>query len=469
MPFEYENDKLLKDYCKTYWSILSDRLSYIEKLKTKRMPVTKLLPKFLDDLGKVIEIYDTVQFATTFLWFLVKKLNYIYTDISPKELNEAFGKIFDFLSKKDLKQFKSLPDKDLMDYYVKLNDIFCIVTDNAVQFDCKDSVLDTVTRICISMVGHRSDMFHCMQTFFLNSFCCIFKERIDTNLVDNTFNNLMVSCEMTEKLGYVNVLSATYPYIGLSLRLFIEKYCNKNIFTENSIENSLKLVSMLLKKLKNASQLLKCENCNVKTGLHDALRLSFQIKHFIMASKDQKIDIDNFLPTYYGLVEQQYTIIEELKEMGCVNTYKCFRKLQTDVHNVAIILNKAECYEYSIKLFDVYLRNEIMNVKSGEELHNISRALYNKSICELDTKLYEDSLKSAYLSLMFALPESLSSDKHMALVMDVKSKAMKCVSEDGDVVNDYLQTMTVLDVCKLLYDGDLYGDLKRFMKNFKFR
>ncbi|CAH2101020.1 unnamed protein product [Euphydryas editha] len=468
MPFEYDSEKLLKEYCKTYWSIIVDRLTYIEKLKTKRMPVTKLLPKLIDDIVQVIKIYDTVQFTINLLLFLVKKLYFIYSDISTKELNEAFGKIFDGISKKDLKQFKSLSEKDTMDLYVKLNDCLYIVTENALKNDSKDSVLDTVTRICITLVGHRSDMFHCLQTLYSNSFCFIFKDKIDINLIDNTFNNLLVSCEMTEKLGYDTVICATYPFISQLLRLFIENSVNKNIFNENSIENCLKLISLLLEKLRNTNQLLKCENCNVKSGLHDALRLSFHIKHFIAITTNQKLNINNILPTYYELVEKQYLIINELRTLGCVNQEKCFRKLQTDVHNTAITLNKAQCYEYSIKLFDIYLRNELKYIKNDVELKNISRALYNKSICELDFKLYEDSLKNAYLSLVFSLPEGLSSEKFMSLVMDIKAKTLKSLNEEADNENNSLQTMTILDICKLLYDDNLYGNLKPIMKNLEF-
>ncbi|XP_046975393.1 uncharacterized protein LOC124541521 [Vanessa cardui] len=471
MSFEYEHDSLLKEYYKTYWSIIADRLTYIEKLKTKRMPVSKLLPRLIDDVVKVITIYDTVSFCSSLLVFLVKKLHYIYSDLSANDLNETFRRIFECISNKDIKLFKSLSEKEALDLYVKFNDCLYIITENASKLHFKDSALDTVTRVCISLLGHRSDIFHCLQTYFLNSFCFIFKEQTDVNLLENIFNSLCLSCEMTEKLGYKHTMHATYPFISQLLRLFIEynvNNLNKNSFNESIIQSNLKLMTVLLEKLKNTNQIVKCENCSVKSGLHDGLRLSFLVKHFISISMSQSIPMMNVLTTYYALVEQQYIILNELKTLGCVNQEKCFRKLQTDVHNTAITLNKSQCYEYSIKLFEIYLRNELINIKSDVELKNISRALYNKSICELEFKSFEESLKNAYLSLIFSLPEGLCSEKFMSLVMDIKAKALKSVSEDSDCESNELQMMSVLEVCKSLYDDSCYGDLKPFIKNLTF-
>ncbi|XP_047541844.1 uncharacterized protein LOC125074562 [Vanessa atalanta] len=471
MPLEYEHDSLLKEYYKTYWSIIADRLTYIEKLKTKRMPVSKLLSRLIDDVVKVVMIYDTVLFCSTLLVFLVKKLHYIYSDLAAKELNESFRKIFECISNKDLKPFKSLSEKEALDLYVKFNDCLYIITENASKIHFKDSVLDSVTRVCISLLGHRSDIFHCFQTYFLNSFCFIFKEQTDVNLIENIFNSLCMSCEMTEKLGYKHTMHATYPFMSQLLRLFIEykvNNLNKNSFNENIIQSNIKLMLVLLEKLKNTNQIVKCENCSVKSGLHDGLRLSFLVKHFITMSMNQNIPMMNILTTYYALVEQQYVILKDLKTLGCVNQEKCFRKLQTDVHNTAITLNKSQCYEYSIKLFEIYLQNELNNIKSDVELKNISRALYNKSICELEFKSFEESLKNAYLSLIFSLPEGLCSEKFMSLVMDIKAKALKSVTEDADSESNELQIMSVLEVCKSLYDDSCYGDLKPFMKSLTF-
>lgn len=80
MPFEFDDSNLLKDYCKTYWSILCDRLTYIEKLKTLKMPIVKLMLKLTEDIIKTINIYDTVQFCTNLLQFLIKKIHFIFNE-----------------------------------------------------------------------------------------------------------------------------------------------------------------------------------------------------------------------------------------------------------------------------------------------------------------------------------------------------------------------------------------------------
>lgn len=470
MPFEFDDSNLLKDYCKTYWSILCDRLTYIEKLKTLKMPIVKLMLKLTEDIIKTINIYDMVQFCTNLLQFLIKKIHFIFNEW-PKDLNDMFGQIFDRISKKDLKNFKSLPEKESLDLYVKLNDILYIVTDNSLRNNFNHSALDIVTRVCISLLGHRPDMFHCFQTFYLNSFSCIFKDESNSALIENVLNSLLVSCQMTEKLGYKHTLHLTYPFISQLLRLFIEDIVNekdcKDYFNETVQENCLVLMRFLIKKLEKTNQLLKCENCKAKSGLHDALRLSFLVKHFITISTNNGIVIKNFISIYYEIVEQQYVILKDLRRLDCFNHEKYFRKLQTDVHNTAILLNKCQFYDFSIKLFELYLKNELKNIRSDAELKNISRALYNKSICELDFKLYNESLQNAYLSLIFSLPDGLNSEKYMNLVMDIKAKALKSLTED-DESND-LQMTSILDVCKLLYDDNLYGNLKPFMKNLKFR
>lgn len=466
MPFE--SDDLLKEYCKTYWSILADRLTYIEKLKTLKMPILKLLAKLTEDITKTIKIYDSVQFCTTLLQFLIKKMYLLFNDWS-KELNVAYGEIIECISRRDLKGFKSITGKESLDLYVKINDIIFVILENSLKNDFVHSAADNLLKLCISLLGHNPDMFHCFQTFYLNSFCCILKDRSNSSLIENVLNNVLHSCDVTEKLGYKHTLYATYPYICQLLRLFLDNITNgklKESFTVPVQESCLKLIMFLTKKLKKTTQLLKCENCKAKSGLHDALRLSFLIKNFIIISVDNGMDILRNMPAYYDLVEEQYCVLNELKALGCPNHEKCFRKLQTDVHNTAILLNKSQIYEYSIKLFEIYLKNELASVKSDADLKNISRALYNKSICELDFKLYEESLKNAFLSLIFSLPDGLNSEKYLSLVMDVKAKALKSVTEDE---NNELQILTIFDVSKLLYEDNMYGNLKPFIRNLKFR
>ncbi|XP_045782104.1 uncharacterized protein LOC123878816 isoform X2 [Maniola jurtina] len=472
MPFEYDDESLLNEYYKTYGHIIIDRITYIEKLKSTKLPISKLLPKLIEDITKVIKIYDTVQFCINMLTFLVKKLTYIYNE-SPEELNDSFGKIFDSISKNDLKLCQKIADKDALDLYVKLNECLYTVTENSSKNNFKNSILNSVTRVCVSLLGHKPDMFHCFQTIYLNTFCCIFNDKTSPILIDNLLKNLLTSCEMTEKLGYKSTMYLTYPFISQLMRLFIEhnkaninNHEKSDNLNESIQENCLKLVLFLLEKLKKTKQLTKCENCTIKTGLHDAFRLSLSVKHFITISTNKNIELKNNLPIYFKIVEEQYLILDSLLALRCSNHERCFKLLQTDVHNTAVILNKYIFYEHSIKLFEIYLKNEIKSMKSDAEMRNISRALYNKSICELDAKLYKTSLLNAFLSLVFSLPEGLKLEKYMSLVMDVKAKALK--SDDNSDETNELQSLSILQACDLLYNDEVYGNLKMFLKNLKF-
>ncbi|KAJ8705491.1 hypothetical protein PYW08_012537 [Mythimna loreyi] len=470
MAFEAEPKNLLKEYSKTYWNIVADRLIYIEKLKGKA--IHKLLAKLTEDVLKTLEIYDTAQFCVNILVFLVKKLHFIYSEGYAEQLNGLYGEIFEKLSKKtDLNVFKKLKEKDMLDLYVKLNDCLYVIAENSSKSNFKESALTVAVRSVITFLGHRSDIFHCLQTFYLNSFCDIFVNK--TTYLDAIFKNLVVSCEITEKLGYKDIMVATYPFIGQFLRLFIEYSVNKGIkinFTQEIQENCLNFTIKLLTELKNCDQLLKCENCKVKSGLHDALRLSFLLKHFITNAVENNSDLSNLLPLYNTVIERQYTIMSELKKLGCVNYEKCYRKLQTDTHNTAILLNKNQKYEFSINLFEVYIKNELSVTKKEFEHKNVARAFYNKSICELDYKKHENALLDAFLSLVFS--KEMSSEKYMSLVMDIKAKALKCdeKNDDDDDVekNDDLQLISVVEACKIVMEQKIYGDLTPFLKDVKF-
>ncbi|XP_048003805.1 uncharacterized protein LOC125240027 [Leguminivora glycinivorella] len=463
MPFEYEQDYLLSEYCKTYWNLLADRLMFIEKFKTGRRAIIKLLPKLTEDIQKVVLMYDTVQFCSTILVFLLKKLHFLYNTEHAKELNKSFGLIFESLSlKKDVKSFKKLTEKQMIEIYTKFSDCFCVIAENATKLNFTDSVLTEVVRSCIPFIGHTPDLFHCLQTFYLNSFCCIFTDNGNPSINETVLNSLIISCETTEKLGYAKAMRATYPYINQLLRVFIEYNLPKSTLTEDGQETCLKLIILLLDKLKDTEQLLKCDNCKIKSGLHDALRLSFIAKNFISACLSSKHDVSSILQPYLMIIKKQHSILTELARLSCPNYEKCLRKLQTDIHNTAILLNKAENFESAIQFFDLYLTHEFLHFKSSQDLKNISRALYNKSICELDYKMYEKALLDGFLSLVFAQPEGLSSEKYMSLVMDVKAKALKgCDDEE-------LQMMTVLDACNVVVERKLYGNLKPFFARLDF-
>ncbi|XP_059056595.1 uncharacterized protein LOC131850400 [Achroia grisella] len=472
MPFECDSDSLLNEYYKTYWSILADRITYIEHLKSSRLPIVKLHQKLTEDTLKVIQIYDTAQYCINILVFLIKKLHYLYSDNCPKELNVTYNHIFDkFTSKNDLKSFKKLTNKEVMDLYVKFNDCFYTIVENSSKINYADSILNNVVHSFTIFTGHCPDILHCFQTFYSNAFCNIFSYMTNSIYIESIFNSLFLSCQNTEKLGYGKVLRATYPFLNQLLRLYIE-YLVKNdkkwdqYFTEQSQINCLKFTMLLMVQSRKMRQSVNCENCKVQSGLHDALRLSYLMKHFINISVNQGININDILPVYYQIIQEQHNILNELNVLKCFNHEKCFRKLQTDIHNTAIVLNKAQYHEYSIKLFNVYLKHEIRCFKNESELKNISRALYNKSICELDSKIYIDALKDAFLSLLFAQPDSLSSDKYMSLVMDIKAKALKNCDDDDN--QDSIQLMTVLEACKMCVESNLYGNLKAFMTPIKF-
>lgn len=471
MAFEADSKNLLKEYSKTYWNIIADRLIFIENLKGKA--IHKLLPKLTEDIVKTLDVYDTKQFCANVLVFLVKKLHFIYSESYAEQLNVLYGELFEKFSKKtDLSAFKKLEEKDTLDLYVKFSDCLYVIAENSSKNCFKESALSIAVRTAIMMLGHRSDIFHCLQTFYLNSFCDMFINK--SAYLDAIFKNLTVSCEITGKLGYKDVLVATYPFIGQFLRLFIEYSVNNSIktnFTGEIQENCLNFMIKLLSELRHCEQLLKCENCSVKSGLHDALRLSFLLKHFITNAVQNNSDLNNLLPQYNTIISQQYTIMHELKQRGCVNYEKCYRKLQTDTHNVAILLNKNEKYDFSIQLFDIYIKNELSSSRNELQHKNLARAFYNKSICELDCKKHESALLDAFLSLIFS--KELNSDKCMSLVMDIKAKALKCDEKndetDDDDKNDDLQLLSVLDACKMVMDQKLYGDMTGFFKDVKFR
>ncbi|KAF9414617.1 hypothetical protein HW555_007546 [Spodoptera exigua] len=468
MAFEAETKNLLKEYSKTYWNILADRLGYIEKLRGKS--IHKLLPKLNEDILKTLDIYDTTQFCINILVFLVKKLHFIYSESHSEALNGVYGDIFEKLSQKtDLNAVKKLKDKELMDLYSKFSDCFYVVAENSSKNNFKHSAVSSAVRTAITLLGHKPNFFHCLQTFYLNSFCDIFLNR--TTYLDAVFKNLTVSCDITVKLGYGTTMVASYPFIAQLLRLFIEYSVNNNIksnFTAEVQENCLNFMLKLLNELKNCEQLLRCENCSVKTGLHDALRLSFLVKHFISASIEQNIDITNLLPIYTQVIDQQYSIMDQLKRQKCSNAEKFYRKLQTDSHNTAIALNKNEKYEFSINLFEIYIKNELSINKNDFEHKNVARAFYNKSICELDYKKHEQALIDAFLSLIFS--KDILSDKYMSLAMDIKAKALKNddIDEPDDKSSDDLQMTSVLDACKIAMENNMYGDLRPFMKDVKF-
>ncbi|KAM3955067.1 uncharacterized protein ACR2FA_009432 [Aphomia sociella] len=474
MAFECDTDNLLTEYCKTYWSILVYRMTYIELLKSGRVPIIKLLPKLTEDILKVIHIYDTSQYCINILVFLFKKLHFLYSDSNPNELNATYGQIFEKISKKsDLGSFKKLKHNESLELYVKLNGCIHVIVENSMKIDFKDAILNGVVRTCVSLLGHNPDMFHCLQTFYSNSFCSMFTNcTSNSTYLESIINSLLMSCETTEKLGYVKTMYATYPYLNQLLRLYIEYLQNNDKikwddhFTEQSRICCLKFVLLLMRKSRKTNQLVKCEKCNVKSGIHDALHLSFLTKHFI-TSVERGINITNILPIYNMLITEQHSILNELCSLNCYNYEKCYRKLQTDIHNTAILLNKTKYYENSIKLFTRYLKHEIKYFKNEIELKNISRGFYNKSICELDCKMYDHALRSAFLSLVFAQSDGLSSDKYMSLVIDIKAKALKNTDEDEDS-QDELQLMSVLEACKMCVESEDYGNLRPFLTPLKF-
>lgn len=468
MAFEAESKNLLKEYNKTYWNIIADRLCYLEKLKGKA--VHKLIPKLTEDILKTLDIYDTVALTSNVLVFLVKKLHFIFSESYSSQLNVLYADVFKKLSSKsDLSAFKSLKENEITDLYVKILDCLYVVAENSSKSCFKDSALGVCVRAAISLLGHRSDMFHCLQTFFLNSFCDVFENK--TTYADAVFKNLTVSCEITDKLGYKTVLLQTYPYLNQFLRLFIEYSINKSIksnFTEEMQTNCLNFMIKILNELKTCQQLVKCENCKVQTGLHDALRLSFLTKEFITISLNNNTEITTLIPVYKTLIAKQYEIMSDLKKLGCVNYEKCYRKLQTNTHNTAILLNKNQKYEFSINLFDIYIKNELCLSSNNFEHSNVARAFYNKSICELDFKSHEQALLDAFMSLVFS--KDMSSEKYMSLVMDIKAKALKIYDdEDDDKISDELQLVSVIEACKMVMEKRMYGDLRPFFKDVKFR
>lgn len=472
MPFELDDTLLLKEYNKTYWNILNYRISYIERLKTK-VNIAKLLTKLTEDIVKVIKLYNTPQFCSTIIVFVVKKLHSMYSEKHSKELSVTFKEIFSVISKKDdIELFKKLPEQEVFDVYMKLNDCLYIVADNSSLLDFKDGIFVDVVHTCTALVGHCSDLFHCLQAFYFNFFCSITTLNASVACVETILSSLHKSVEMAEELGYKKALHVTYPYLTQLFRLYCENLQKTSKNKQNSSvkvqENCLKLILQFMKGLSRCDQFLKCENCFFKTGLHDALRLSLLTKNVITICLAQKIVLTGMFDILNSITNEQYIILKELNKLGCGNYQKLFRKVQTDIHNSAIMLNKAQYYELSIKLFNIYLENELQCDEIDHK--NISRAFFNKSICELDCVLYETSLIDAFLSLIYSQKEGLETDKYMSLVMDIKSKELKAKSDDDEETDTgSLQLISVLDACKLVLDSKSYGDLKPFISQLDFR
>lgn len=464
MPFEYKYENLLHEYAKTYWNICADRLLYIESQKTK-ISIRNLLTKLAEDIYNVIQMYNTVQFCSTIINFLMKKLHFLYSNSNPAEVNSIFGRIFEILSSKnDLKSFKRLSERDTLDMLTKLVDCLYVVAENGTKINFKDSSLTNNVLCIISFIGHSPNIHYCLH----NVICSIISifEKQNTAYTETALNNLITSFETAEKCGYSSTMNVIYPYIGQFIKLYIEWYMTNNEslnISESIQESCLHVIYFLARTLTNCNQISKCLNCSIKSGLHDALRLLLLSKQIIIVSIEKNIPITRMLPIFCQIIQYQHKIIKGLCSKNCINYEKGYKKLQSDIHNTAIVLNNKKQYEYSIKLFNIYLENEIANFKTEIELKNISRALYNKSICELDFQQHIEALKDAYLSLIFAQPEGLHTEKYMSLVIDIKAKSLS--TNDSDE----LQLMTVLDVCEMTVDSNDYGNLKPFFCNLKFR
>lgn len=467
MAFENEYDNLLHEYAKTYWNICADRLLYIEKQKTK-CSIRNLLTKLSEDIYKIIQMYDSIQFCSTIMNFLIKKLHFLYSGSNPSELNTVFGKLFNILSSKDdLKNFKNLSKGETLDMFTKLIDCLYVIAENGTKIDSKESSLTNIVLCIVSLIGHNSDIHYCL----LNFICPISSifEKQNTTYTEAVLNNLITNFDTAEKSGYGSTMHLMYPFISQFMKLYIEGYItyNENLnmnYSESIQESCLKIIYFLMRTLKQCKQISKCLNCDIKTGLHDALRLSFLSKQIIILSIDKNISTTTTLPVFCQIILYQYKIIKELCFKNCNNHEKGYNKVQSDIHNTAIVLNSKKQYEFAIKLFNIYLENEITNFKTEVELKNISRALYNKSISELEFQQHKEALKDAYLSLIFAQPEGLCAEKHMSLVIDTKSKALTAKND-----SDELQLMTVLDVCEMTVKNNDYGNMKPFFCNLKFR
>jgi hypothetical protein len=382
----------------------------------------------------------------------------VYNETDYIELSKSFIVIFDSLSKKNFDDFDKLTSKEAQSVYVKICDCFYVIAENASKNKFQNSI-SYVLKTALLMLQNNGEIVGCLETFFVNGFCRILEN--GPKDIEKILTSIAVSCSNLE--GNDKIMSLTYPYLNQLLRLFIEFSVNDSNGFNVGIQQAC-LDFMLYLSSKKTEQQIKCENCKVKSGLHDTLRLLFLIKHTPIYCIANNIDLKTLLPTYYKLVTTQHKILYELKRLGCANHEKCFRKLQTDIHNTAISLNKANYYDYSLKLFNVYIELELRYFKDANELKNVSRALYNKSICELGSMLYNDAIQDAFLSLVFSLPDGVNSEKYMSLVMDIKAKSLKQES-----ANDELQMLSILEVCKKTLEDKKYGNLKPFFINLKFR
>ncbi|KOB72494.1 Hemolymph proteinase 9 [Operophtera brumata] len=89
--------------------------------------------------------------------------------------------------------------------------------------------------------------------------------------------------------------------------------------------------------------------------------------------------------------------------------------------------------------------------------------------------VYENALIDAFLSLVYS-KEALSSEKYMSLVMDIKAKELKSKEDDeaddegdDDSRKESLQLFSVLNACERALGKKMYGNIKPFLMDLKFR
>lgn len=415
--------------------------------------VSKILPSLTSDLTKTIYLYNPMQFFQDILLILIKKLIYLFGDNHNAELNKTVNNIFVTLIKHN---WTVSVKENYYNHYKIFNECLMVVGENSIRSGSACSVLELCIKYGFKIFMKKEDIIKCLNTFYLDIFIYIFKEKNDLFILEIKLNEALKLFEIDNK--YV-VLS--YSYFNHMLRVYIENAAEK--FDENKwIENFppniqvlyLKIILLLANKMDKTEQLSKCDNCKYKSGLHDSLRLCFVTKVLISNSIKHEMDVSTLLPMIIEITKLQVCIINKLKENKCVNIEKYEFKSQTNIHNTAILLYKSKYFEFSLQLFEIYLRNEFQENKDKK---SVARGLYNKAICELDAKKYKQALVSAFLSLIFSFNGNNCNDKYMSLVIDIKSKSQDNGDEEK---SNYIVDCTILDACRLYNNTPIYGCLK---------
>lgn len=463
----FQTDKLISTYAKRYWNILSHRVTYISR-KRSNIDILGLLPKIREDFLKIIEIYNIIPICNDILPVMIKILCYCYKGKYSMMLNNLFIDIFNKLNRRsDLDAVKASSDVDCHEIYLKLNDCILMVIENSLGLNFKDSAISHCVKFAIGLLKHKDDLTNCLRQYYLNYYTKIFPANVNSDSLKKVICTFTKICELSEK-KFSKAMSLTYPYLGSIFRTHIN-YAIENYDKTKCLEmfplelasNYLEICQMLIKKMSTTKQIVECDNCEKETGYHDSLKLSFSLKSYINICCKYEIDISRIMPKFLEILEEEKSIIRNLKMLPCANIALYEKKYQVDINNMAISVFEMKSYDNAANLFDFYITNQLKEPDFDQI--SLCRAAHNKSICEIDSKHSEKGVRSSMLSLLLA-EQSTRSDKYMSLIISAKFQALKSEEPNATVVQ-----MTVLDFAREYIEMDSYKNIKHILGKIDFR